>query len=530
MINDEPTGCSKRPFSAAAASEEARRTPGVRRVSERCENKAGGLFQHPARSAARPALLTHLVRTVRQHQLFVPGQHLLVAVSGGPDSVALLSLLHRLATSWRLTLTAVHCNYGFRGAESDGDELFVKTFCLDRHLPLVIHRPRLVKQRQHSSLQAMARDARYDFMKQLAHQVKADHIAVGHTANDQAETVLMWLLRGAGLAGLAGMPYAREDRIIRPLLAATREEVVAYLDREGLTCRRDSSNEKPLYHRNRIRMELLPVITRLAPAAVRVLQRQADLLREDEQYLEQITNQLVHALVTHDPRGVQRVDRQGFIELPVALQRRLIRTVLRTYEEMGRASSVRVVESVRGVFLNGRNGARLSLKQAVVILDQASVQFSPGAGGVHGHGTDSREGKREALRLPVPSTVYWASTNQQIQVQLMTRRAAEEAGRVPSQALVSFDADRFSEPLSVRTWQVGDRFSPRGMKGKIKKLQDFFTDRKVARHERGKVPLVVAPDGILWVVGMRQDERFVVRGGTTRCLVVSVRNLASEKE
>jgi tRNA(Ile)-lysidine synthase len=475
--------------------------------------------------------LTHLVRTVRQQQLFVPGQHLLVAVSGGPDSVALLSLLHRLAPSWRLMLTAVHCNYGLRGAESDGDELFIKTFCLDRHLPLVIHRPRLVKQRQRSSLQAMARDARYDFMKQLAHEVGADCIAVGHTANDQAETVLMWLLRGAGMAGFAGMPYAREDRIIRPLLAATREEVVAYLDREGLTYRRDSSNEKPLYHRNRIRKELLPVITRLAPAAVRVLQRQADLLREDEQYLEQVTNQLVHTLVTHDSRGVQRVNRQGFIELPVALQRRLIRTVLRTYEEMGRASSVRVVESVRGVLLKGRNGARLSLKQAVVILDQGSARFfSPGAGGVNGHGTDSGEGKREALRLPVPSTVYWASTNQQIQVQLMTRRAAEEAGRGPSQALVLFDADRFSGPLSVRAWQAGDRFSPRGMKGKIKKLQDFFTDRKVARHERGKVPLLVAPEGILWVVGMRQDERFVVRGGTTRCLVVSVSNLASEKE
>ncbi len=146
-----------------------------------------------SRSAARPALLTRLVRTVRQQQLFVPGHHLLVAVSGGPDSVALLSLLHRLAPSWRLTLTAVHCNYGLRGAESDGDELFIKTFCLDRHLPLVIHRPRLVKQRQRSSLQAMARDARYDFMKQLAHEVKADRIAVGHTANDQAETVLMWL-------------------------------------------------------------------------------------------------------------------------------------------------------------------------------------------------------------------------------------------------------------------------------------------------------------------------------------------------
>jgi tRNA(Ile)-lysidine synthase len=302
------------------------------------------------------------------------------------------------------------------------------------------------------------------------------------------------------------------------------------LNREGLTYRRDSSNEKPLYHRNRIRKELLPVITRLAPAAVRVLQRQADLLREDEQYLELVTIKLVRTLVSHDSRGVQRVDRQGFIELPVALQRRLVRVVLRAYDEEGRASSLRVVESVRRVFLKGRSGARLSLKQTLVALDQGSVRFSPGTGGDHSHQIDSEQGKEEALPLPVPSTVYWAGTNQQIQVQLMTRRAVEEMGRAPSQERVLFDADRFSEPLLVRAWQAGDRFSPHGMKGKSKKLQDFFTDRKVARHERGKVPLLVAPEGILWVVGMRQDERFVVRGGTTRCLVVSVSNRTSEKE
>jgi tRNA(Ile)-lysidine synthase len=414
--------------------------------------------------------------------------------------------------------------------ESDGDESFIKTFCRERQLSLVIHRPKLVKRRQRSSLQAAARDARYDFMKQLAHEVGADCIAVGHTANDQAETVLMWLLRGAGMAGLAGMPYAREDRIIRPLLAATREEVVAYLDHEGLTYRRDSSNEKPLYHRNRIRKELLPVITGLIPAAVRVLQRQADLLREDEQYLEQITNELVRTHVSHESRGVQRVDRQALIELPVALQRRLVRSILRTYEEVGRASSLRVVESVRRVFLKGRSDARLSLKQVLVTLDQGSVRFSPSAGGGHEHETGSGQRKREVLPLPVPSTVYWARTNQQIQVQLMTRRAAEEMGRAPSQGLVLFDADRFSEPLSVRAWQAGDRFSPHGMKGKRKKLQDFFIDRKVPRHERGNVPLLVAPEGILWVVGMRQDERFIVRGGTTRCLVVSVTNQVSEKE
>src|SRR5262245_3285945 len=142
-----------------------------------------------SRCPTKPALLPQFVRTVRQHRLFFPGQHLLVAVSGGPDSIALLSLLHRLADPWRLTLTVVHCNYGLRGAESDGDEVFVSTFCQERGLPLVIHRPKLAKRRQNSSLQAAARESRYDFMKQLAHEAGAGCIAVGHTANDQAETM-----------------------------------------------------------------------------------------------------------------------------------------------------------------------------------------------------------------------------------------------------------------------------------------------------------------------------------------------------
>jgi len=483
-----------------------------------------------SRSAARPALLAQLIRTVRQQQLFVPGQHLLVAVSGGPDSVALLSLLHRLAGPWRLSLTAVHCNYGLRGAESEDDELFVKTFCLERQLPLVIHRPRLVKRRQRSSLQAAARDARYDFMRQQAHEIGADRIAVGHTANDQVETILMWLLRGAGLTGLAGMPYAREDRIIRPLLTATREEVVAYLDREGLTYRRDSSNEKPLYHRNRIRKELLPAMTRLAPAAVRVLQRQADVFREDDRYLEQVTDTLADALVRQDSNGVHRVDRRAFVELPVAIQRRLVRKILRTYDEEGRSSSLHSIESVRRILLKGRSGSSLSLKQASVTLDQGEARFSSGSGGGYSHQINVAQEKGETLTVPVPSTVYWARTNQQIDVQLMMRRTAAELGRSPAAKVAVFDADRFSEPLVIRARQAGDRFFPYGMRGKSKKLQDFFTDRKIARQVRGTVPLLVAPEGILWVMGMRQDERFVVHGGTTRCVVVSVRNRMSGKE
>jgi tRNA(Ile)-lysidine synthase len=168
----------------------------------------------------------------------------------------------------------------------------------------------------------------------------------------------------------------------------------------------------------------------------------------------------------------------------------------------------------------------LALKQAVVTLDQGMVQFSPGAGDDRGRQIDSDENTGKLVAVPVPSTVSWAGTDQQIRVQLMPRRAVDGLRKPSTHEFALFDADRFSEPLVVRAWQAGDRFFPYGMKGKSKKLQDFFTDRKVPRHERGTVPLLVAPEGILWVMGMQQDERFVVRDETTRCLVVSVCNRA----
>jgi tRNA(Ile)-lysidine synthase len=261
-----------------------------------------------------------------------------------------------------------------------------------------------------------------------------------------------------------------------------------------------------------------------------VLQRQADLLREDEQYLEQVTGTLVKALVSRESHTVQRVDHRAFVELPVALQRRLIRSILRTYDEEGRASSFSVVESVRRVFLKEKSGARLSLKQVVVTLDQGVVRFSSGPGRDCSPPIDVDHNKRAIHMVSVPSMVSWAGTNQEIHVQRMTRGAADELGKVSSHGVALFDADLFSEPLVVRAWQAGDRFVPYGMKGKSKKVQDFFTDQKVARPERAKVPLLVAPEGILWVVGMRQDERFAVRRGTTRCLVVSVYNRVRERE
>lgn len=471
----------------------------------------------------RPTLLDRVVRTIRDRQLFGPRQHLLLAVSGGPDSVALLSLMASLAPSWRLTLTVVHFNYRLRGSESDGDEAFVSSFCQSRNIPLIVRRPVLSKQRRVSSLQMLARWARYEAMKSLAHEIHADRILTGHTANDQAETILLWMLRGAGLTGLAGMPLMREKLIVRPLLKTTREEILEYLTQEGLSYRQDSSNLTALYRRNRVRHVLLPVMEDITPGIVRLLERQADVLRADDDYLRQVVDGLYDSLITVDAKGNQRFERRAVAALPDALKRRLVRHILTGTDSEQRAPNLCAVESVLR-FVSGRSkGTRLSLRGADVIRDRERVHVVRRNGQ---EAADSSAPVTRTVRVSIPSIVYWPGTAQQIHVQEMTRLEAESLLKHRTRNCAVFDMARFSTPLLLRPWKAGDRLQPRGMGGKSKKLQDLFTDSKLSREERSRVPLLAAPEGILWVVGRREDERFVARKGTSRCLVAMVHSNA----
>jgi tRNA(Ile)-lysidine synthase len=452
---------------------------------------------------------------------------LLVAVSGGPDSVALLSLMASLAPSWRLKLTAVHFNYGLRGGESDGDEAFVSAFCRSRNIPLIVRRPVLTKQRRVSSLQALARSARYEAMKALAQDIQADRIVTGHTASDQAETILLWMLRGAGLTGLAGMPMIREKLIVRPLLQTTREEVLEYLKQESLSSRQDSTNVTSLYRRNRVRRDLLPVMEDITPGIVRRLERQADVLRADDQYLAQVVDGLYESLITVDAKGNQRFERNAVAALPDALKRRLVRHLLQRRDCQRRAPNLRTVDNVLRFLSDRSKGTRLSLRGADVIREQETVLVVR-RDGQEAAARSARE-QVATVRVSIPSVVYWPGSAQQIHVQEMTKPEAEPLLKHRTRDCAVFDMARFSTPLLLRPWKAGDRLHPRGMSGKSKKLQDLFTDLKLGREERSRIPLLVAPEGILWVVGRREDERFVARKGTSRCLVATVDSSTERK-
>lgn len=471
----------------------------------------------------RPSLLHRVVQTVRSRGLFDRGQHVLIAVSGGPDSIALLSLLHRLRLSWRLTLSAVHFNYGLRGEESDADQAFVETMC--RRLDIPFQTMRLdVRRRVHGlSLQAAARDLRYRAMNQIAQQCRADRIAVGHTANDQAETVLLWMLRGAGLTGLSGMPACRDGIVVRPLYETRRDEILAYLSREGVLFRQDSSNDKPIYLRNKIRQDVIPVLQRLVPSAVDALCRLADLCRDDDRYLEEHVQALCLPWITPLPEGGWAIDRSFLHQVPVALQRRIVRELLRRGESQRRPPRRNTVELVLRAVAKQNVVSEVAIPSGWVAVGKDSVRF------VQFHNAErSLHCQPRPAIIAVPGSMTWAGTGQQIQVQEVTRQ--QIASMVPAKDRIVIDAGRISQPFVVRAWQAGDRFCPQGMKGRSKKIQDFFMDLKLSRADRSRIPLVVAPEGIVWVVGYRQDERWLVTPDTKRYVTLAVHPARAEKE
>lgn len=461
------------------------------------------------RTRPRLSFVYRLSKIVRSQGLIDHGDRIIVAISGGPDSVALLSALHELAPTFALFLSAVHFNYGLRGQESEEDEAFVVHLCRRLHIPYVCEPLRLTEvECKGRSLQEAARDARYEALLRIRASIGAHKVALGHTRDDQAETILMGLLRGAGATGLSGMAPARLP-FIRPFLTIRRHDILAYLREQHLTFREDSTNAKPIYTRNRVRHEVLPLLRQFNPALVDVLARQADLLREDDRYLDEVADRHFVQIAQDAITGTCILKRPELLALPVALQRRVLRKAVQHSSGQLRGPSSSAVGLIIDQILRGRSGVRMTIGRVQVAREFNSIRFQ--------RLNDQQEmpTKPESRVLPVPSTVAWPATGQLVHAEYLELPCSEinVASLSPTQVMV--DRDRFTADLHVRAWLPGDRFCPYGLEGRRKKLQDFFSDAKVPQSVRPRIPLIVAPEGIVWVAGYRIDHRFRVTATTT---------------
>jgi tRNA(Ile)-lysidine synthase len=461
-------------------------------------------------------LLDRVRRYAARHALWTPQTRVVAGVSGGSDSVALAFLLRDLAARDEIVFAGLaHLNHHLRGADADGDAAFCRALADRLGVPAVMGDADVAGDaRAHQvSIEVAGRHARQRFFLEAIESVKADRIAVAHTRDDQAETVILRLVRGAGSTGLAAMT-SRRDHLIRPLLDHTRAELQEFLRARDAAWREDATNLDRAIPRNRVRHAVMPELRAINAQADAALARAAEILRGDDEFLERLANAAFLRCVNADAeRETVTVDAAEFAKLPAALARRVARYALETANP-SRSFGLEEVDELRravgGGVLGNIPGLRMERLAASVVLSNR-VPKVPGA---------QSTGDSLEWRLDVPGTVEapgGAWTVSAIGPLTMPASIARDTNEVV------IDASSVGSRLLVRYRRPGDRLTPLGAPGR-KKVQDVLVDRKVPRDERDAIPIVTTETGeIVWVAGEVLADGFRVTPLTKSVVVLTLR-------
>jgi tRNA(Ile)-lysidine synthase len=456
-----------------------------------------------------------VISSIREQNLISAGDKLVVAVSGGADSVCLLHVLARHQDGLDVELHAAHLNHQLRGAESDADASYVSDLARKVGMPATIERRDVAAyhDRKGGSLEEAAREVRYGFLAEVAGTVNATKVVTGHTCDDHIETILLHLLRGAGTAGLGGLqsrsvlPYGENGSpldVIRPLLEVTRQETMAYCRRHRLAPRSDSSNESFSFLRNRIRLELLPVLRSYNPGIDRALVRLADIAGDDISFIEEQASLVWPDLARKDSDALY-LNISKMLALPRAIQRQVFRKAVRQLRGNLKDVEADHVEAMIES-LSKPAGKKFYLPDGLTVsTEYGRLVLTP----------------TRASVCPLPPLQDAATINVPGETDLRGWRVradvAQESCGNDNGFTASFDLDKVGKKLIVRRRRPGDRFQPLGM-NQTKKLQDFMVDAKIPRTWRDRVPLVSSARQILWVVGWRMDDRVKVTEKTKKIL------------
>ena len=451
---------------------------------------------------------------IRERHL-VPGQHrLLVAVSGGPDSVCLLHILVKLQEELKIKLHVAHLDHQLRGAESEADARFVSQLAQQLGIPATIEQRdvKAYQARQRISLEEAAREVRYAFLDEVARSTGADRVAAGHTTDDHVETILMHLIRGTGTRGLRGLQPSslRQSSgssltIIRPLLQVSRQETASYCHSHQLRPRTDASNLSLSPLRNRIRHQLLPLLQSYNPRVTEALVRTARIAGDDLAFLEKESARLRGKIVQRQGDTIT-LDKEGFLKLAPALKRHLLRAAIEELLGNLKDIEVRHIEEIMAA-LTKPAGKRLSLPRGLVFTieydryllgpDPAALSLLP------------VPGNESVLKIPGETSFPgW-----RVEASIIEREQMEE----DRDFTAYLDLDEAGGRVVVRCRQPGDRFQPLGM-SQPKKLGEFMIDAKIPRAWRQRVPIVCSPQHVLWVAGWRIDDRAKVTENTRQVL------------
>ena len=465
-------------------------------------------------------LAQRVLRFIQKERLISTPSCLLVAVSGGSDSVCLLHILAELREKLGITLHIAHLNHKLRGAESEADARYVSELAHRLGIPVTTEE-RDVKAhqaRQHISLEEAAREVRYTFLSQVAQAIGAEEAAAGHTADDHTETILMHLVRGTGIKGLQGLKPRTQWQlagnsvtIVRPLLQISREETAEYCRQHHLAPRIDTSNLSLSPLRNRIRHQLLPLLKSYNPQVAEALQRTARIAGDDLGFIDQQCLQL-WAEIAQKQGNVIIIDKQRLLKSPSVLRRYLLRMSIEKLVGNIKDIEMRHIEDIMSI-LTKPAGKRLDLPGGLIFAVEYDRYML----------TQDRESLSPfppledefPLKLPGETTLPGWRIEAIITGPSIVK--GKGIGLINNALTAHFDLDKAGDRLSVRSRQRGDRFQPLGM-SQPKKLGEFMIDAKIPQAWRGRIPIVCSQKHILWVVGWRIDDRAKVTEGTKRIL------------
>lgn len=452
-----------------------------------------------------PGLALQVKKTIKEWNMLTGGETVLCAVSGGADSMAMLHLLLDLKDELDLKLAVAHMDHGLRGAESRRDHDFVKA--LAGRLGVRFVSRRLKKGEVTStggSPQDAARKIRYAFFEEAASRCKADKVALGHTLDDQAETVLMRLMKGTSLSGLTGIPPVR-DIFIRPLIQTSREEVEKYLRSAGVSNVTDSTNLTPKYLRNSVRLELIPLIEKkYNPSIKESLARTAAILSVDDDFLEKAAVKVAGPAIIGRTEDKVVLDRKRLLGLHGALVSRVFLAAVRSLGRDGEIGAAHVdsfIEILKGkrpnasIDLPGGISARREYNRIIVSKETTSDGIS-----------------ERVLNVPGTTSMDGAGT-----IEAAISKPPKSFATGPMTAWFDYDALLKAGELSARQARPGDRIVPFGLNGH-KKLKDIFIDAKMPLPQRKRTPVVTAGGQIIWVAGLRQSSDFAVSKTTKKAL------------